>query len=136
VEAALVFPVVFFLAMNTIVGAMGILRYNDVALLAREGARYASLHGGQYQLDTGNPAATATDVYNNAIQPRSVALDPTKLSYTVTWNVNNMPKYVTTNYEVAQGNTVTVTVTYKWYPEIYLIGPITLTSSSTKQMEY
>ncbi len=40
---------------------MGIYRYQQVASLAREGARYASVHGSQYAADTGNAAATASD---------------------------------------------------------------------------
>jgi len=34
------------------------------------------------------------------------------------------------------GNTVTVAVAYQWFPEVYLIGPISLTSTSTAQMLY
>jgi hypothetical protein len=34
------------------------------------------------------------------------------------------------------GNTVTVTVTYQWFPELYLVGPIVLTNSSTVPMAY
>ena len=33
-------------------------------------------------------------------------------------------------------NYVTVTVTYQWYPEFLLVGPITLTSTSTMPMTY
>ena len=33
-------------------------------------------------------------------------------------------------------NTVTVTVHYTWFPELYLVGPITLTSTSTMPMSY
>jgi hypothetical protein len=31
-------------------------------------------------------------------------------------------------------STVTVTVTYRWLPEAYLIGPISLSCSSTRLM--
>ena len=123
-ECAVVFPVVFLLLFGLLVGALGVFRYQQVASLAREGARYASVHGSQYQQVTGKPAATAADVYNNAIAPRAVILDPSQLTSSVTWNPDNR-----------QGSTVTVQVTYQWVPEAYL-GGLTLSSTSTMPMSY
>ena len=136
IESTFVLPVLLTLIFATIVGGYGIFRYQQVAMLAREGARYASVHGGQYQQETGNNAATATDVYNNAILPMATSLDLSQLSYTVSWNTSNMPYTVKNNYEKPTGNTVTVTVSYNWLPEFYLVGPITLTSTSTVPMSY
>ena len=45
VETAFVFPVLIVLMIGLIVGALGVFRYQEVASLAREGSRYASLHG-------------------------------------------------------------------------------------------
>jgi len=137
IEFAITCPIAFFLIFATIVGGLGVFRYQQVASAAREGARYASVHGGWYAEDTGKPAATASDVYTNAILPAANALDPSNLTYTVTWNQSNMPLQVVNNqYEKPIGNTVTVTVTYQWIPEMYLIGPFALTSTSTSQMAY
>jgi hypothetical protein len=47
VECAIVLPVTFFLLFALVVGGMGVFRYQEVATLAREGARYASTHGHQ-----------------------------------------------------------------------------------------
>jgi Flp pilus assembly protein TadG len=135
-ESAFVLPTLFVLILGTVVGGFGIFRYQQISMLAREGARYASVHGGQYQQDTGNTAATATDVYNNAISPMATGLDMTQLNYSVSWNSNNMPYNVGNNYERPTGNTVTVTVTYNWFPEVYIVGPITLSSTSTMPMSY
>ena len=123
-ECAVVVPVLFLLLFGLLVGALGVFRYQQVASLAREGARYASVHGSQYQEVTGKPAATAADVYTNAIAPRAVILDPSQLSSSVTWNPDNR-----------QGSTVTVQVTYQWVPEAYL-GGLTLSSTSTTPMSY
>jgi Flp pilus assembly protein TadG len=136
VEFAITCPIVFFLVFAIIVGGLGVFRYQEVAALAREGARWASVHGGQYAKETKQPAATPADVYTNAIAPGAVGLDPSKLSYSVTWNRNNMPLWAANDVERPTGNTVTVTVTYQWMPEMYLAGPITLTSTSTAQMMY
>jgi hypothetical protein len=38
--------------------------------------------------------------------------------------------------QIALLNYVTVTVTYQWTPVLYLTGPITLTSTSTVQVNY
>src|SRR5262245_49902487 len=79
-ENAIVLPVTFFLLFALVVGSMGIFRYQEVATLAREGARYASTHGYQHRKDSGLADGTATDwstdIYNNAITRRMVALDP------------------------------------------------------------
>ncbi len=135
-ESLFVLPVLFFLLLAIVVGGYGVFRYQEVALLAREGSRYASVHGGQYALDTGNPAATQQDVLDNAVLPFAANLDTTKLSCNVTWQTSNMPSSATSDYEKAQGNTVTVTVSYQWFPELYIVGPITLTSTSTVAVAY
>jgi Flp pilus assembly protein TadG len=135
-ESCFVLPVLFSLLLAIVVGGYGVIRYQEMALLAREGSRYASVHGGLYQQETGNPAATPQDVYNNAILPFATNLDPTKLSYSVTWNTSNMPTSATSDYEQATGNTVTVTVSYQWFPELFVVGPFTLTSTSTVAMAY
>ena len=136
VEFAITCPIVFFLIFATAVGGLGVFRYQQVAAAAREGARWASVHGGQYADETNQPAATASDIYSNAILPAASALNPSQLSYLVTWNKSNMPLDPGQNYEQPTGNTVTVTVTYQWLPEMYLPGPITLSSTSTAQMVY
>jgi Flp pilus assembly protein TadG len=135
VEFAVVGPIVLLFLLGLLIGGMGVFRYHEVALLAREGSRWASVHGTQYALDTGYPAATATDVYNNAIAPHALGLDKTQLSYTVTWNTDNHPYHtmIVNNQVVAVTNTVTVTVNYQWVPEAFL-GGITLSSSSTVPM--
>jgi Flp pilus assembly protein TadG len=136
VEFAICCPIVFVLIFSTVVGALGVFRYQQTAELAREGARWASVHGADYEEDTGNAAATAVDVYENAIKPNATTLSLSKLTYQVTWNTSNMPFNASGSYGTPVGNTVSVTVTYQWFPEIYLVGPISLTSTSTAQMIY
>jgi Flp pilus assembly protein TadG len=136
-ECAVIYPLVFLLVIGLVVGACGIFRYQEVASLARRAARYASVHGTDYAKDTGNPAATPTDIYNNAIVPNAVAFNLSNLNYSVTWNASNSPYQPTivNNYPVAVRNTVTVTVTYQWIPEA-LFGGITLSSTSVEPMSY
>ena len=124
VECAIVLPVTFFLILALLIGGMGVFRYQEVASLSREGARWAAVRGATYQLYTGNSAATAADVYDNAIRPNAVALDLSHLDHSVSWSPDNR-----------QGGLVTVTLTYHWLPEAFL-GGIDLTSTSTMQVSY
>jgi Flp pilus assembly protein TadG len=155
VESAFVFPIV----MLVVVGAMGVFRYQETAYLAREAARYAAVHGGQYQKDNAAaitqgtlPNVTSAYLATNIVQANSSNLDPSQLQVTINFNTssgcygwddttNNGDRWpyssVTINnttYNVT--NTVSVTVTYQWIPEWFLIGPITLTSTSVMPMCY
>jgi Flp pilus assembly protein TadG len=132
VECAFILPVTFFLLFGLVIGATGVFRYQETATLAREAARYASTHGHQYRKDAGLPMGTSsdwsTDIYNNAIQPNIVALNPSLVTYQVTWpDVINQPG----KPDNWPGSKVDVTVSYQWFPELYLVGPIVLTSTSS-----
>jgi len=120
----MVASVVLLLLIGLIVGALGVFRYQEIGRLAREGARYAAVHGGTYSMTTGQPAATPTDVYKNAILPAAVILDPAKLTTDVSWSPDNR-----------QGGQVTVTVRYQWLPEAYFKN-MTLTSTATMPVTY
>jgi Flp pilus assembly protein TadG len=136
IEFAFCCPIVFLLLFGTMVGALGVFRYQQTAELSREAARWACVHGGQYELDTGNPAATAADVYSSVIEPLAVGMDLRRLSYQVTWDKSNMPVDASQSPTTPKGNTVSVTVSYEWFPELILVGPYSLTSTSTAQMVY
>lgn len=153
VEFAVVSSLMFFLGFAVLVGGMGVFRYQEVAHLAREGARYASTHGGQYNMDgipsqTGVSAVSSSSDMRTYLLARAVSLDANSLTVTATWSPPtgmtpvNMPTYVNTDPTLippAQQtiqNYVTVTVSYQWMPELYLVGPITLTSTSTMPMSY
>jgi Flp pilus assembly protein TadG len=133
-ESAVVYPLAMLFLIGLAVGGIGMFRYQQVASLAREGARYASVHGGQYAQETGNTAATADDVYQNVVLAKSAGLDAKELQSSVTWSPDNWPTHVSGTGTVSS-STVTVTVTYQWVPEAYL-GGITLTSTAVLPMSY
>jgi Flp pilus assembly protein TadG len=138
VESALVLPVLILLILGIVIVGLGVFRYQQMATLAREGARWASVHGAQYAADTGKSAATASDVYNTAILPMAVGLDLKSLSYSVSWPKGNLPSYADPNSNPPGqpvGATVVVTVRYNWIPEAYF-GGVTLASTSTMPMQY
>jgi hypothetical protein len=132
IETAIILPVTFFLILGLYVGANGIFRYQEVSTLAREGARYGSTHGAQSRKDRGLPVGTSDDwtqdIYQNGVEPYVVNLDTSQLSCTCYWpDVINQPG----KPDNWPGSKVEVTITYTWVPEMFLIGPITITSTSS-----
>ena len=159
VESAFALPVTLFLIFGVIIGGMGIFRYQEMAHLAREAARYAGVHGGQYAQENAQaiqqgtlPDVTEDYLITQVVKARAVNLNPSNLQVTVSVNTPNGTydwdntgstnnRWPTTT--VTQGgstvevtNTVQVTVTYQWYPELFLAGPLTLTSTSVVPMSY
>ncbi|HKI37726.1 MAG TPA: TadE family protein [Gemmataceae bacterium] len=160
VETAVILTVFLLLLLMIIVGALMVFRAEQVSALAREGARYASVHGGQYQQETGNSAIASSDIYN-AIVPLSAGLnlqssnvavslktykvnsDGTTTAVTKTWDAadpngypyNNYPYVVTGNNGSQTTASVVVTVTYPFAPEI-LGGSLTFTGTSEIPMSY
>jgi Flp pilus assembly protein TadG len=137
VEFAIVAPLTLLLVIGLLVGGLGVFHTQQMAMLAREASRWASVHGTNYAAATGHAAATATDVYDKSIKANAVGLDLSHLTYAVTWNANNGPSHTETvnGKAVKTSNTVTVKVNYNWIPEAYL-GGINLSSSSTSVMSY
>jgi Flp pilus assembly protein TadG len=126
VEAAVVYPVTILLLLGTVVLGLGVFRYQQLQSLAREGARYASVHGPQYAADSGNAYATSATVLSH-IESLAVGLDDSKLNCTVTWGPN--PPTATTP------STVTVQLTYDWVPEGYFQS-MTMSASSVMPVTY
>ena len=88
----------------------------------------------------------ASSDVSSYLLPRSKLLDASKLTITASWSApvtpNNVPSYVNTDTtlsppaQISIRNYISVTVSYQWFPEAYLVGPITLTSTSTMPMSY
>lgn len=138
VEFGLVLPILLLVTFGLIVIGLGVSRQQRLATMAREAARWASVHGKQYAKDTGNPAATAQDIYQNVIAPQATGFDVTALTYSVTWNTSNDTYHAVqdSNGNLKKvSNTVTVAVQYQWTPELF-IKPITLSSSAVQTMSY
>lgn len=158
-EGAFALPVTFFFICATVVGGMGIFRYQEIAHLAREAARFAAVHGSQYASENASaitagtlPSVDVAYLTDQIVKARAVGLDTSQLKVTVSINTpngtygwdatgsnNNHAIYTTVTQNgssVDVVNTVSVTVTYKWFPEAYLVGPFTLSSTSVMPMSY
>src|SRR5262249_30252172 len=121
--------------------------YQQVACMAREAARYACVRGNRRLLETGQVPPTASTIQQQAVTPPALGLDSSKLTVQVQWGdevtgtVSNWdtavkwPTTTTTSGQVVT-NRVRVTVTYQWWPELFLAGPVNLKSVSEVPMAY
>jgi len=143
VECAIIYPLTFLLLIGLLVGAMGIFRYQEMASLSREAARYASVHGTDYAKDTGTTAPTPEQIYQEVVVKRAVSLDLKRLSYSIDYYdkdgapSSNSPTSIKVENNIVQSytNKVKVTLTYQWIPEAFL-GGITLTSTAEMPMSH
>jgi hypothetical protein len=171
-EAAVVFPVALLFIFGLLIGGIGIFRYHQVAHIARETARFASVHGAQYAkkntaaiLAGTLPNVNKDYLINTVAAKYANSLSVSKLQITVTMAVikpaatsvsstetvdwdNTTENQSRSPYSVWTDNTTTpptnnevqnvviVQVTYPWIPQLYLTGPINLTSTSVMPMSY
>jgi Flp pilus assembly protein TadG len=137
VESGLLLAITLMLVVGLIVLGLGVSRYQQTAAVAREAARWASVHGGLYAQETGQPVATPNAVKNQVIPRYSTGLDPNQITlFSVTWdNASEMPIYFDSANQVFKSNAVHVTISYQWIPEA-LFGGITLTSTSEMPVSY
>jgi hypothetical protein len=131
VEVALIMPVLVLIVAMAADVVSGVFRFHQVATLAREGARYASVHAGQYSADTGTPLLTGDQLKTSVMLPMSIGLIAANLSCQISWQPNgDSYPYTTTSTGSRKQNMVRVVVSYQWQP-IFLLGrAITLTSTS------
>jgi Flp pilus assembly protein TadG len=140
IETALVYPLLFMIILGIILLGTAVFRYQEVAHCAREGARWAAVHGTKYCEENTKPATTPADVFNKAIKPQAAGMRLSGLTYTVTWNADQKQ---TSSVKVVVGgevklvttaNTVSVTVNYTWNTGLF--GSIPVRSTYVMQMSY
>jgi Flp pilus assembly protein TadG len=121
VECAVVYPLTIMLLLGPIIIGLGIFRYEQLQSLAREGARYASVHGPAYAAATGNAQASASTVltYLDGLAVGLNGFQCTSVSYSAT----SLPC------------TVSVTLSYTWTPQAFF-SSITWTPTSTMPVTY
>jgi Flp pilus assembly protein TadG len=147
VEAAVVYPLLFLLLFGLIVGGLGVFRYQQVAFQAREAARWACVRGSSYRKETGQSSPTAADIREQVVLPLAPGMDPAQVGVQVEWvdGVTGQASDWDQSSKAPTGltpagdpvaNRVRVTVTYQWFPEFFLSGPIYLKSVSEIPMSF
>ncbi len=118
---ALEFGLAFLLFFSVLYAIMEFGRivasYNILSGAAREGVRYAIVHG-----SSSGSAASSSDI-QNIVKNWAIGLDSSALNVTTTWNPGNAP-----------GSTVTVKASYTVAPFTSLILKNGITLNSTSQM--
>jgi Flp pilus assembly protein TadG len=154
VEAAAAYSVTLMLIMGITITGLGVFRYQQLASLSRAGARWASVHGPQYQSDQNTSAITSADVMNYLNPPsgggRVVGLTPADLTCTLTMPTGsdtastgtttvsaggNAVTSTTSNVNLANAGTATVKLSYYWVPEGWF-SAITMSSISVVPVTY
>src|SRR5437773_1140032 len=110
VEAAIVYPVLCLLLLCGLLLWQRVTLYQQLAMLAREGARYASVRGYAYSVDTGSTAATSTSVQTYVRGKAPSGFTTSSLTVTTTWNTDNHITHTSGSSTIK--NTVSVTVSY------------------------
>lgn len=120
IEFALTLMPALMLTLGMTDFGRGIWTYNTLSYAAREGARYAVVHG-----DESSTPATTTKI-TEIVTNWAVGLDPSKLTVTTTWDPDNSP-----------GSEVEVDVNYDFQTVVpFLPSGITLGSTSRMVIFY
>jgi Flp pilus assembly protein TadG len=122
VEMAIILPLVMLVGIGLCVAELAVFRYQQVAALAHESARWASVHGKNYSKITKQPVASNSDIWENVIEPRAVGLDTSRLTSDLQWD--------------AKYTSVKVTVSYQWTPEFAFFAPKTFTCTAILLSSY
>jgi Flp pilus assembly protein TadG len=116
VEMAIVGPLAFLMVIGLMIGCLGIFRYNQVAALAHEGARWAAVRGRNFEKINHRKPITAEDIRANVIVPRAAGINLSRIDCTMSLDKDH--------------SVVSVTVRYLWLPEAYF-GKLTLSDTAT-----
>jgi Flp pilus assembly protein TadG len=121
VEFAFCAVVLLMIIFGLVNFSLVLYAYNFVSYAAREGTRFASVHG------SANPSpAHATDI-SNLITTEAYGLNAKNLKVTASWSPNNQP-----------GSIVAVQVKYTFYFMMPFVAlqPVSLSSSSKMMISY
>jgi Flp pilus assembly protein TadG len=143
VESAIIYPVLLILVLGIVLVGLTVFRYQECAHAAREGARWASVHGSTWAAEQKLPATTQQDVIDNAVSPQFAGIPSgTEMTCTVSWPNGQAPTRTVNVVDPVTGltevtprsNTVSVTVTYSWNTGFF--GTLTVSCTAVNQMSY
>jgi len=80
----MIYPVLFLLVLAIILLGLSVFRYQQVSHISREASRWASVHGAKYAQENNTTAATAQDIFDNAVLPHAAGMDTQGMTYTTT----------------------------------------------------
>ena len=120
-EFAFIVPCFLLLLFSIMWLSIAVYAYNYVSYGAREGSRYAAVHG----TDSKQPVTTAAAV-TTFVQNRTPGLNTSNLTVSTTWTPTATPG--------KPGGTVQVQVQYQLQFSIPFMAPVSLPMTSTSKM--
>lgn len=84
-EAAIVYPVLLLLLFGLVVGGLMVFRYQQVALVAQETARYASVRGAAWARDTMKTSPSAATIREQVVLPLVPGVAPEDVTVRIEW---------------------------------------------------
>ena len=101
VEFAIAGSICLFFIISLILFQLAVFRYHQIAQLAHEGARWAAVHGNEYESVFRTKLADEA-VFNEAIKPRAHGLSLENLSCQVTRDEKKSTVSVTVTYDLVR----------------------------------
>lgn len=117
VETALVMLVYFYMVMGVIECGRMVYSFHTISHAARDGARYASVHGNS----SGAPATNVT--VKNFLRPRMPGITSNDLAVNVSFTPNGNP-----------GGNALVDLNYTYRPVLRVLFPITVALKAKSKM--
>lgn len=147
IEAAVVYPILVLLILGLIVGGTAVFRYQQVAFLAREAARWASVRGSDWQKTTDQTSPSSSDIRAQSVIPYASGMDPNGLTVTVewidqitgtatSWDSASKDPVSLTNTGGYVSNKVRVSIGYQYSPNFWIVGPLNLQSVCEHPMSF
>jgi hypothetical protein len=126
VEFAFTAPIFFVLLLGLLEGGRYVFYSETLNHAAREGVRYAIIHGAASQPASERVGPGSPDPSGNAV--KQVILDAAVIGDPENVTIPD-PVYSPNNNR--RGSTVTVTLTYTYTPVVSILGPITVDAEAT-----
>jgi len=134
-EFAISASVLLSMIMGIMLISLAIYTHHELAEVARDATRYASVHGNTCSVSGSSCTATATQVQNYAKSLEYPGIDGSKLTVTATYSSYPSGSSCTPNTNCENpGDLVTVTVTFPYSLGLPFVSSRVLSMTSTSAM--
>jgi Flp pilus assembly protein TadG len=131
VEFALAFPIFFMLLIGLIEGGRFVFYSETLNHAAREGARYAIIHGDNSDLPTGPPTDASAEAVKQAVRDAAVGISDSGTIVIPNPCYGSRDALPACSLRNDRGVPVTVTIEYTYSPVVSIFGPITIEAEAT-----
>ncbi|HEX3314099.1 MAG TPA: hypothetical protein VHR72_04365, partial [Gemmataceae bacterium] len=105
------------------------------------------VRGKSWAKETGSKSPTQQQIFDQCVAPAAIGMNLANLSIAVVvvdpatgtavgWDSSPKYTYTVSSTGTAQTTRVRVTVSYSWFPELFLVGPYTMSAVAEQPMEF